>query len=114
MKLFNTFVKFGGLFGFFMLSGITLVLAQDGSGAEGTPASVLQWLGLGGALALGIAAAGVGLAQGKAVAAAMDGISRNPQAQGQMFAPLILGLAFMEALVIFTLIFVVVFKQTLL
>jgi len=115
MKLFNTVVKFGGLFSFFMMSGIAMVFAQEhAEAAAATPASVLQWLGFGGAIGLGLAAAGVGLGQGKAVCAAMEGISRNPQAQGQMFGPLILGLAFMEALVIFTLIFVVIFKQVLL
>jgi len=114
MKL-NTVIKFAGLVGFFMVSGIAMVFAQENAeAASSTPASILQWLGLGGAIGLGIAAAGVGMGQGKAVGAAMEGISRNPQAQGQMFGPLILGLAFMEALVIFTLIFVVIFKQTLL
>lgn len=71
--------------------------------------SILQYLAIGGGLGLGAAAVGCGLAQGKAVAAAMDGISRNPQAAGPMFVPMLLGLAFMEALVIFNLIFAFVF-----
>ena len=93
-----------------------LIFAEEGVAAAtgGTNPSVLQWLGLGCALAVGIAAAGVGNGQGRAVGAAMEGIARNPEAQNKMFVPLILGLAFMEALVIFTLIFVVVFKGTVL
>ena len=57
------------------------------------------------AIALGIAAIGGTLAQGKIVSSAMDGISRNPQAQSEMFIPMILGLAFIESLVIFALIY---------
>ncbi|MEO0335949.1 MAG: ATP synthase F0 subunit C [Pseudomonadota bacterium] len=57
------------------------------------------------ALALGLAALGGTMAQGKIVSSAMDGISRNPQAQSEMFIPMILGLAFIESLVIFALIY---------
>ncbi len=55
------------------------------------------------AIALGIAATGGALAQGKAISAALDGIARNPSAQDKIFTPMILGLAFIESLVIFTL-----------
>lgn len=117
MRIVNKMLQFGSALSVFFIGGMAAVfgeeaVAQAASSADNS--SVLQWLGLGGALALGIAAAGVGTGQGRAVGAAMEGISRNPQAQKEMFVPLILGLAFMEALVIFTLIFVVVFKQTLL
>src|SRR5262245_54123311 len=61
-------------------------------------------IGLGAALAITIAAAGGALGQGRSVAAAMDGISRNPSAQPKLFVALIIGLAFMETLVIFSLI----------
>ncbi|OQW47764.1 MAG: hypothetical protein A4S09_14495 [Proteobacteria bacterium SG_bin7] len=55
---------------------------------------------LGAGLAIGIAAIGGTLGQGKAVAAAMDGISRNPSAAGKMFINYILGLALIESLVL--------------
>lgn len=55
---------------------------------------------LGAGLAIGIAAIGGTLGQGKAVAAAMDGVSRNPSAQGKMFIPYVLGLALIESLVL--------------
>ena len=57
------------------------------------------------ALTLGIVALGGTFAQGRIVSSAMDGISRNPQAQSEMFIPMILGLAFIESLVIFALIY---------
>ncbi len=53
--------------------------------------------------AVGVAALGCALAQGKIVATAVDGISRNPGASGQIFTPMLLGVAFVETLLIFTL-----------
>lgn len=55
-------------------------------------------------LGLGIAAAACGLAQGKAVSAACEGIARNPQASGNIRTTMIIGLALIEALVIYVLI----------
>jgi F-type H+-transporting ATPase subunit c len=55
-------------------------------------------------LALAIAAAVCGLAQGKAVVAACDGIARNPQAAGNIRTTMVIGLALIEALVIYVLI----------
>ncbi|HEY4055913.1 MAG TPA: ATP synthase F0 subunit C [Kofleriaceae bacterium] len=56
------------------------------------------------ALGIGIAALGGALGQGKAAAAALDGIARNPGAAGQIRGPMILGLALIESLVIYALI----------
>ena len=55
-------------------------------------------------LAIGIAAFGGALGQGKAAAAALEGIARNPNAQNKIFTPMILGLALIESLVIYALI----------
>lgn len=56
------------------------------------------------ALAIGVAAVGGSLGQGKAAAAALDGIARNPAAQGKIFVPMIIALALIESLVIYALI----------
>lgn len=53
--------------------------------------------------AVGIAALGCALGQGKIVSTALDGIARNPGASGQIFTPMLLGVAFVETLLIFTL-----------
>ena len=53
---------------------------------------------------LGLAAFGGGLGQGRAAAAALDGIARYPGAAGQIRGPMILGLALIESLVIYALI----------
>ncbi len=49
---------------------------------------------------------------GRAAAAALEGIARNPGAADKLFVPMILGLALIESLVIYALIisFVLVFK----
>lgn len=52
------------------------------------------------ALALGIAVLGGTLGQSRVVAAAVESISRNPGAAGEMKQPWFLALAFIESLVI--------------
>jgi F-type H+-transporting ATPase subunit c len=54
-------------------------------------------------IAVGLAAMGGALGQGKIVSAACEGIARNPGASGQIFTPMLLGVAFVETLLIFTL-----------
>jgi F-type H+-transporting ATPase subunit c len=55
-------------------------------------------------LAIAIAAFGAALAQGRLAAAAMESIGRNPNAADRIFTPLLLSLAFIEALAIYALI----------
>ncbi len=61
-------------------------------------------LSLASGLAIGIAALGGALGQGKAVSAALEGIARNPNASGRIFTPMIIGLALIESLVIYGLV----------
>ena len=76
--------------------------AQDAAGsASGSDPSILA---LAMAIAIGLAAMGGGLGQGRAVASALEGICRNPNAKDQVFVPMLLGLAFIESLVIFALV----------
>ncbi len=74
--------------------------AQDGS------ASTSGGFVLPVAFAIALASGLCGLAQGKAIASAVEGIARNPGAGGAIRTALILGLAFIESLVLFTLIIV--------
>jgi len=81
----------------------TLAVAAFAEGT-GTPVKSLfegQYLAH---LSLAIAAAGCGLGQGKAVVAACEGIARNPQAAGNIRTTMIIGLALIEALVIYVLV----------
>lgn len=61
-------------------------------------------IALGAGLAISVAALGGGLGQGAAVAAALEGIARNPNASDKIFTPMIIGLALIESLVIYALV----------
>jgi len=56
-----------------------------------------------GAIAIGIAAMGGALGQGKVASAALEGIARNPEASDKIFVPMILCMALVESLVLFSL-----------
>ena len=60
-------------------------------------------LAIGAGLGIGIAAGIAGLAQGRATAAALSGIARNPGAASKIQTPMIIGLALIESLVIYAL-----------
>ncbi len=90
----------------FLLTAFLFTLAVAAF-AQGAPAVVQKSLFEGqfvAHLSLAIAAAGCGLAQGKAVVAACEGIARNPQAAGNIRTTMIIGLALIEALVIYVLV----------
>ena len=55
-------------------------------------------------LGLGVAALGTALGQGRATAAAMESIGRNPNSADKIQTPLIIGLALMEALCLYALV----------
>ena len=88
------------------------VYAQEAGGAGAAGSTLIQWSIITAGFPLGIAAFGGALGQGRASAAALDGIARNPSAADKLFTPMILGLALIESLVIYALIisFVLVFK----
>jgi len=60
-------------------------------------------IALGAGLAIGIAAFGAAMGQGRMAAAAMESIGRNPNSADRIQVPMILGLAFIEALAIYAL-----------
>src|ERR1700739_47796 len=72
--------------------------AQAQGGASSTALSGIA-VGFG----MAIAAFGCGLAQGRIASAACEGMARNPGAAGAIRAAMILGLVFVETLVLFTL-----------
>jgi F-type H+-transporting ATPase subunit c len=86
------------------VSSVTALLsstafAQEAGGANAF--SVQSAAALGAGLAIALAALGGALGQGKAAAAALEGISRNPGAAPRIQTPMILGLALIESLVLF-------------
>ncbi|HUI27467.1 MAG TPA: ATP synthase F0 subunit C [Candidatus Kryptonia bacterium] len=88
-----------------MLSGALWLLSGGPAlAAEGAADGSRGIIALAAGLAVGIAAVGAGLGQGRAVAAAMESIGRNPNAADRIQTPMILGIAFMEALAIYALV----------
>ncbi len=79
-----------------------LLVAPELAYAEGGADDWKGSVGLGAGLAMGLAVLGGGLAQGLAARAALEGIARNPNAAGLITTPMLLGLAFIESLVVFT------------
>jgi len=61
---------------------------------------VRAWAAVGAGLAIGLAVLGGAMGQGRAAAAALEGISRNPGASARIQTPMILGLALIESLVL--------------
>ncbi|MBT3234737.1 MAG: ATP synthase F0 subunit C [Bdellovibrionales bacterium] len=91
---------------FLMLATMaTTAFAGEGSGFTDNAALYFAY-------PLGVALAAFGGTQGqsRAIAAALEGIARNPNAAGKIQTPMILGLALIESLVIFTFISVFVVR----
>lgn len=86
---------------FATLSVGSTAFAQDAVGSNEFDTEMMLALGAG--LSIGLAAFGGALGQGRASAAALEGIARNPNASGKIFVPMILGLALIESLVIYAL-----------
>ena len=76
--------------------------------AQGGEAASTNWVAAATGIAMAIAAAGCGLGQGRAAAAATEGIARNPSAKAAIQVALIIGLAFIESLAIYTLLVIFV------
>jgi F-type H+-transporting ATPase subunit c len=83
-----------------MISLALPTLAAEEAGGYGPLGVGLSIIGFG--LAAGLA----GLGQGKVGSAALEGTARNPSASGKIQTMMILGLAFIESLVIFALVIV--------
>ena len=62
-----------------------------------------KWIAIAAGIGMAVAAFGGALGQGRTAATALDGIARNPGAADKLFTPMILGLALIESLVIYSL-----------
>lgn len=78
------------------------VFAQEGAAAGGGH----QWVVITAGFAMAIASSFCGLAQGKAIAAACEGLARNPGAAPAIRFSLLLGLVLIESLALYTLLIV--------
>jgi F-type H+-transporting ATPase subunit c len=84
---------------------VTLFTSSAFAQTVNSPASnkedVFRWAAAAAGFAIALAALGGTLAQGRATAAGLEGISRNPGAAPRIQTAMILGLALIESLVLF-------------
>lgn len=80
---------------------VTLLVAGVAFAQSGEAASSNGLIALAAAIAISVAAVGGAAGQGRAAAAALEGIGRNPQSADESFVPMLLAMALMESLVIF-------------
>lgn len=69
-----------------------------------TATTGVRWGVVGAAFVLGIAAAAGAIGQGRAIAASVEAIARNPSAAAAIRLSMIIGLALIESLVIYALV----------
>ncbi len=84
-----------------VLCGFSLAHAAEAGGL--TP-DVKKCIAIAAGFGMAIASAFCGLAQGRAISSAMEGIGRNPESSGKILTPMIIGLAMIEALAIYSLV----------
>ncbi|MCI5073298.1 ATP synthase F0 subunit C [bacterium] len=93
------------VFGLVLVLGLGAAFAENTEGAQETVAAAsngTMWYAIAAAFGMAIASFGGASAQSRAVAAALEGIARNPGAQNKVFIPMILGVAFIETVVLFS------------
>lgn len=87
-----------------LVLGVSSVAFAADAATTATGFSDRALIALAAGLAIGVAAFGGALGQGRAAAAALEGIARNPGAADKLFVPMLLGLALIESLVIYALV----------
>ncbi|MGC9197350.1 MAG: ATP synthase F0 subunit C [Acidobacteriaceae bacterium] len=91
---------------YFFMTMAAILLASPAFAQAGGD-GISQWAPIGAGIGMGIAAGFCGVGQGLATGSAAEALARNPGARPGIFTFLILGLAFIESLTLFT--FVIVF-----
>jgi F-type H+-transporting ATPase subunit c len=90
-----------------LLALVLLVFASPVFAQTGAPAAGgTNWVAITSGFAMAIASGLCGLAQAKAVAASAEGMARNPGAAAAIRFALILGLALIESLALYTLVII--------
>ena len=92
------------VFSLLAISMMTMPAYAQGGGAA-APGSV-NWVALASGFGIAIASGLAALGQGRVGAAACEGMARNPAARPGIQLALILGLAFIESLVLFALVII--------
>jgi F-type H+-transporting ATPase subunit c len=91
-----------------VLVGMVVVVPAFAQGTEAVAHSGVNWVAIASGFGMAIAAGLAALGQGKIGAAACEGMARNPAARASIQVALLIGLAFVESLVLFTLLIIFV------
>ena len=91
----------------FVFMAMAAVLLATPAFAQAAAEPTSPWTPIAAGLGMALAAGLCGLGQGRATASATEALARNPGARPGIFTFLILGLAFIESLALFT--FVIIF-----
>lgn len=89
-----------------LLAIVMMTMPAYAQGGAAAPASNVNWVAIASGFGIAIAAGLAALGQGRVGAAACEGMARNPAARPGIQLALILGLAFIESLVLFTLVII--------
>ena len=89
---------------YIFLTMSAMLLAMPAFAQGGTAET--NWVAITAGFSMAIASAGCGLAQARATAAAAEGLARNPSARPGIQLALILGLALIESLALYTLVII--------
>jgi F-type H+-transporting ATPase subunit c len=99
---------------FGLMFAATVAIASDApAAAAGAPADAAKFgfygtVAFASAIGIGIAALGTGIGMGLGIGRAVEGIARNPEASGKIMTTMIVGLALIESLAIYTLVVVLI------
>ncbi len=82
--------------------------AHEATAPDAAKLSFYGTVAIGCAIGMGIAALGTGIGMGMSIGRAVEGIARNPEAQPKIMTTMIVGLALIESLAIYTLVVVLI------
>jgi F-type H+-transporting ATPase subunit c len=93
----------------FVMTMFSVLAVPAFAQGNGSPASTTNWVALTAGFAIALAAGLAAQGQGKVASAACEALGRNPAARAGIQIAMLLGLAFIESLVLFT--FVMIFLK---
>ncbi len=95
-----------------LIIGLMLVasaaFASEAAAPDAAKFSFFGTVAFASAIGIGIAALGTGIGMGLGIGRAVEGIARNPEASGKIMTTMIVGLALIESLAIYTLVVVLI------
>lgn len=95
------------VFGLVLVASAAFALEAEAA-PEAAKMSFYASVALASAIGIGIAALGTGIGMGMGIGRAVEGIARNPEASGKIMTTMIVGLALIESLAIYTLVVVLI------